>query len=235
MATHKKFNLTHYLVIGPENTLERDPLTIIEQAIRAGITFIQIRAKTLSAKETIALTVATAEKIAAMGKQDEVSLVVNDRLDIVLAARAQGAKVDGIHVGQEDIPAAVCRHYLGKNAIIGLSAGTQDIISDISQWDLTTVDYLGVAPLHQTATKPDAGMTQTGEHYTRQLVELKTMKQLTELPIVVGGGVTAKDLPHLVTTGADGYFVVSAITQADDPFQAAQHLVTTWERAKGVE
>ena len=74
------------------------------------------------ARELIALCREAADVLRELGKSDEVVLLVNDRLDVALAAREAGIKVDGIHVGQSDIPAGVCRKYLGDDAVIGLSA-----------------------------------------------------------------------------------------------------------------
>lgn len=71
----------------------------------------QIKSKVASARELIELARLAAEVIALLGKSDEVALLVDDRLNVVLAARKQGIKVDGVHVGQSDIPVAVCREY----------------------------------------------------------------------------------------------------------------------------
>ena len=93
-----KFDLSAYLVIGPENTNGRPIARVIAEAVCAGFTFVQIRAKGADAREIIDLTSAAADVIAAQEKSDAVTLVVNDRLDVVLAAREQGIKVDGVHV-----------------------------------------------------------------------------------------------------------------------------------------
>ena len=83
---------------------------------------MQIRSKECSARDLIAYTIQAADVIAAAGKSKSVALLVDDRLDVALAAREAGAKVDGVHVGQTDIPVEVCRKLLGPNSIVGLSA-----------------------------------------------------------------------------------------------------------------
>ena len=88
----RKFDLSAYLVIGPENTDGRSVARVIAEAVRAGFTFVQIRAKNAEAREIIELTRAAADVIAAQGKSAEVALVINDRMDCVLAAREQGIK-----------------------------------------------------------------------------------------------------------------------------------------------
>lgn len=173
----RDFDLSAYLVIGPENTLGRPVEDIIEQAIRAGMSFIQIRSKEASARQLIEWT-GRASSVIAKTRPAKVALVVNDRLDVVLAARDQGIKVDGIHVGQSDIPVDVCRKYLGEDAIIGLSARTDQLIEYVQSVDPSDIDYFGAGPLHETATKPDCGLSPTGQVITRSLDELSIARKV---------------------------------------------------------
>ena len=223
-----KFDLSAYLVIGPENTNGRPIARVIAEAVCAGFTFVQIRAKHTDAREIIDLTRAAADVIAAQEKSDTVTLVVNDRLDVVLAAREQGVKVDGVHVGQTDIPPDVCRKHLGADAIIGLSARTSELLDYVSHCDTSCIDYFGAGPLHATPTKPEAGRTASGEIVTRSLEELTQLHRISPVPVVVGGGVKAADLPALKATGVEGFFVVSAVAGAMHPYAAAEALVRIW-------
>ena len=224
----RKFDLSAYLVIGPENTSGRPVARVIAEAVRAGFTFVQIRAKGADAREVIELTRAAADVIAAQGKSDAVSLVMNDRLDCVLAAREQGIKVDGVHVGQTDIPVEICRKYLGADAIVGLSARTTELLDYVAHCDTACIDYFGAGPLHPTATKPEAGRTASGEIVTRSLDELAALHRISPVPVVVGGGVKAADLPALRATGVEGFFVISAVAGAAHPYAAAEELVELW-------
>ena len=223
-----KFDLSAYLVIGPENTSGRPVARVIAEAVRAGFTFVQIRAKGADAREVVELTRAAADVIAAQGKSDAVSLVMNDRLDCVLAAREQGIKVDGVHVGQTDIPVEICRKYLGADAIVGLSARTTELLDYVAHCDTACIDYFGAGPLHPTATKPEAGRTASGEIVTRSLDELAALHRISPVPVVVGGGVKAADLPALRATGVEGFFVISAVAGAEHPYSAAEELVCLW-------
>ena len=223
-----KIDLSAYLVIGPENTSGRPVARVIAEAVRAGFTFVQIRAKGADAREVIELTRAAADVIAAQGKSDSVSLVMNDRLDCVLAAREQGIKVDGVHVGQTDIPVEICRKYLGADAIVGLSARTTELLAYAAHCDTACIDYLGAGPLHATATKPEAGRTASGEIVTRSLDELAELHRISPVPVVVGGGVKAADLPALRATGVEGFFVISAVAGAEHPYSVAEELVSLW-------
>lgn len=232
MNKKKSFNLSAYLVIGPENTKGRPVKQIIKDAIDAGFTFVQIRSKTASAQELIQLTREAADVISKAGKSDEITLLVDDRLDVVLAARKEGIKIDGIHVGQSDIPVSVCREYLGNESIIGLSARTHEIFEYIQTADVSQIDYFGVGPLHETMTKPDCGLDTDGKIITRSFTELAQLAKLSPIPVVVGGGVKLKDIPQLAQTGVDGFFVVSAVTEAECPKEAAVKLVEAWKTHK---
>ncbi|MDK6804689.1 thiamine phosphate synthase [Aerococcus sp. UMB7834] len=229
-SARKNFDLSAYLIIGPENTPDRSPLDIIQLALEAGFTFIQIRSKILDAKPWIELTIQAADLIKKMGLQDKVSLVVNDRLDVVLAAREAGAKVDGIHVGQTDLPVALCRKYLGPDAIIGLSATALELIDYVKHEDVSEVDYFGAGPLHASPSKPEAGHFEGQDLVTRTYDELEQLAQVSPIPVTIGGGVTLADLPDLAQTGVDSFFVISAVTAAEDPGQAAKDLVSSWKQ-----
>ena len=224
----RKFDLSAYLVIGPENTNGRPVEGIISASVRAGFTFVQIRAKHAEVREIIDLARAAADVIAAQEKSEAVTLVINDRLDAVLAAREHGVKVDGIHVGQGDIPPDICRKYLGTDAVIGLSARTSALIEYVKACDTSHIDYFGAGPLHATATKPDAGRTAAGEMVTRSFEELATLHRISPVPVVVGGGVKAADLSALRQTGVEGFFVVSAVASAEHPYAAAEEMVRLW-------
>jgi thiamine-phosphate diphosphorylase len=228
MSIRENFDISAYFVVGPENTKGRTVLPIIKDVIDAGFSCVQIRSKVASARELIELTRAAADVIAQTGKSDEVALLVDDRLDVVLAARKQGIKVDGIHVGQSDIPVDVCREYLGDDSIIGLSARAHELFDYIKTADVSQIDYFGAGPLHETSTKPDCGLDMDGKVITRSFNDLTKLAKISPIPVVVGGGVKLADIPQLAATGVDGFFVVSAVAGADDPGKAAGELAEAW-------
>lgn len=232
MSMRDRLDISAYLVLGPENTLGRPVGDIVLQAIDAGFTIVQVRSKVLDARDLIACAAEAARAIEAAGKQDRVPLLIDDRLDAVLAARDAGIKVDGVHVGQSDVPVETCRKYLGEDAIVGLSARAHEMRDYIATADMSLVDYLGVGPLHETVTKPDCGLDTDGRVITRSLEELADLKRISPKPIVVGGGVKAADIPALAKTGVDGFFVVSAVCGAEDPRAAAAELVNLWKAAR---
>ena len=223
-----KVDISAYLVVGRENTNSRPVAQIVEEAVRAGFTCVQIRSKTASALEMIEDCRLSAQAIAKLGKSESVALLVDDRLDIALAARELGIKVDGVHVGQSDIPVSICRKFLGKDAIIGLSAPTKDLIAYVQSADISQIDYFGAGPVHETATKPDCGMDETGHVITKTFEELTELGRKSPVPIVVGGGVKLRDIQPLKKTGVGGFFVVSAVAGAENPYEEAKKLVDAW-------
>ena len=217
MSIRKKLDISAYLVIGSENC--NQPVEeIVAAAVDEGFTCVQIRSKISSAREIISVLEKSARAIRELGKSDSVALLVDDRLDAVLAAREAGIKVDGVHVGQKDIPVEVCRKFLGEDSIVGLSANTAELVAAA---DAGIVDYLGVGPLHATNTKTDADEAIGFE-------KISALVKVSPLPVVVGGGVKLKDISGLVACGAQGFFVVSAVTGADNPRLAARELVNAW-------
>lgn len=89
----------------------------------------------------------------------------------------------------------------------------------------------GIGPLHETETKRDCGRAADGSIITKSFEDLAALHAASPVPIVVGGGVKTADLPQLKATGVDGFFVVSAVCSADDPYAAAKELVDTWQQA----
>ena len=214
-----RLDISSYLVVGSENC-SRPVEDVIAAAVDEGFTCVQIRSKISSAREMISLLEKAAQKIFELGKSETVALLVDDRLDVVLAARELGIKVDGVHVGQNDIPAEVCRKFLGNDSIVGLSASSAE---EFSAANVSIVDYFGVGPLHSTATKNDAGSSLSFE-------KISALAKVSPLPIVVGGGVKLEDIPKLKAAGVAGFFVVSAVTNAPDERLAARELVDAWKK-----
>lgn len=229
MNIRERLDISAYLVIGQENC--NCPVEeIVAAAVSEGFTCVQIRSKVATAREMIDTLEKSSRVIRELGKSDSVALLVDDRLDVVLAAREAGIKVDGVHVGQSDIPVEVCRKYLGADSIVGLSARTEKLIDYVKAADVSQIDYFGAGPLHETQTKPDCGKTADGRIITHSFKELAELVKVSPIPVVVGGGVKVKDLPALAATGVNGFFVVSAVASADNPKLAARELVQEWRK-----
>lgn len=230
MSMRDRLDISAYLVLGPENTKGRPVEDIVRAAVDAGFTCIQIRSKVTEAKDMIELCRKAADVIRELGKSEQVTLLVDDRLDVVLAAREAGIKVDGIHVGQNDIPVSVCRKYLGEDAVVGLTPPKVKFLEYLRGADLSQVDYLGVGPYHETATKHNTSYDENGNLIYRTLEDYVETHRICPVPVVVGGGVKLRDLPELKETGVEGFFVVTAITEADDPADMAKQMVEAWKK-----
>ena len=176
----------------------------VEQAVKGGCTVVQLREKDCSSLEFYE----TALRVKKITDEHKIPLIINDRVDIALAVNA-----DGVHVGQDDLPAASVRRILGGDKVIGVSAGSvREAV--IARED--GADYLGVGAMHATSTKTDADVT--------TVEELKKIREMVDLPIVAIGGMNKQTLPELKGTGVDGIAVVSAVIAADDIERAASEL-----------
>lgn len=227
--------ISKYLVIGKENTKGRPVEDIVFDAVRAGFTCVQIRSKKSTDRqiiEEIACAAHAIDRVCAL-PDDAPSirplLLVDDRPDIAYASRDLGIHIDGVHVGQDDIPAHVCRDMLGEDAVVGLSLPLVHAAAYLKHHDIQDADYLGVSPFHLTSTKPESGHMADGSVHTQTTEDLTKLAKISPLPVVVGGGVQVSDIPAIAHTGIDGFFVVSAICAAPDPYAAAQELCHTWD------
>jgi thiamine-phosphate pyrophosphorylase len=125
-------------------------LSVVREAVAGGVTVVQLREKHATAREFLELTRAVAEAV-----PESVTVIVNDRVDVFLAARKLGARVGGVHLGQSDLPPTVAREMIGPDAVLGLSASTRAQLHD-AQNDPGAIDYVGIGALHATTTKADA-------------------------------------------------------------------------------
>lgn len=189
----------------------RDLVDVVRQAVAGGVTAVQVREKDGSARDFLATVTRIADVL-----PPGVGLIVNDRVDVYLAARTAGVRVDGVHIGQDDLPLPLVRALVGPSATIGVSAATPTELAAAGD-----ADYVGIGALHVTPTKVDAPPPLGLDGFAR-------LAALTPLPAVAIGGVTAADLPALRAAGAAGAAVVSAVCDADDPRAAAASLARAW-------
>lgn len=201
----KTFDLSLYLVTDRSLSLGRPLDYIVDEAIKGGVTMVQLREKACSSKEFYELAIRLKSSL----RHHNIPLIINDRLDIALACDA-----DGLHIGQDDIPYPIARQILGTNKIIGLSVeNVQDAI-EANKFD---VDYIGISPVFGTPTKTD----------TAQPLGLNGVREITQIskhPSVGIGGINMSNAQDIIRAGADGISVVSAIMSANEPKLAALQL-----------
>jgi thiamine-phosphate diphosphorylase len=211
--------LRTYVVTDARAAGPRDVLDVVRAAVAGGASAVQLREKTASARALFELVMRVAEVTAG-----HALLLVDDRVDVFLAARTAGARVDGVHLGQSDLPVGLARHLVGPEAVVGLTANTRAHLDDVAALPGGTVDYLGVGVIRPTATKPDHPVPLGYEGFAR-------IAAATPLPCVAIGGVTVADTRPLKAAGATGLAVVSAVCAAPDPARAARELAEAWEAA----
>ncbi|WJX99799.1 thiamine phosphate synthase [Curtobacterium sp. 458] len=191
-------------------------LGVVRAAVAAGVRTVQVRDKQASARGLTGLAAAVADAVG-----DRATVVVDDRLDVVLAARHAGHRVAGVHLGQSDVPVTAARALLGPAAHVGLTANTPEHLAAVAALPAGTVDLLGVGVVHPTTTKPDHPAPLGVDGFAR-------IAAVTGLPCVAIGGVTLDDVAPLRAAGAAGVAVVSGICAAADPGAAAAAYVTAW-------
>lgn len=220
--------MTAYFVLGPQDVEPqgRTVLDAVEQALAGGITFLQLRAKPGDAGDILEL----ARQISAVLPAGEPGVdrpyfVIDDRVDVAWAARREGLPVDGVHVGQTDLPVRHVRALLGKDAVIGLSTGSV-AEAEAAAPLADVIDYVGIGPYHDTISKADAPDGLGAERFRA------VAQAARPLPNCAIGGVTPADAPQIAANGGDGLCVISFICRAPSIEQAARDLRSAWENAR---
>lgn len=184
----------------------RDILWLIEEAVAGGATIIQLRGKKWTGRDFLRIGVETVELLRPKG----IPLIINDRVDIALACRA-----DGVHLGQDDLPVRAAREILGRDRFIGISVNTP---AEASRAEEEGADYSGAGPVFATLSKPDL----------QPLLGLEGLRRIraeTRLPILAIGGITPASTVEVVAAGADGVAVISAIASAVSPRQVSTEFI----------
>ncbi|WP_158125157.1 thiamine phosphate synthase [Vibrio fluvialis] len=178
---------------------------VVKQAIAGGVSLVQVREKQGDVRTFIERAAAVKAVLSGSG----VPLIINDRVDVALAVHA-----DGVHLGQSDMPATLARQLLGPDKLIGLSVENEQ---QFEQAQSLPVDYLGLSAIFATPTK-----TNTVKHWG--LDGLNWAMARSRLPMVAIGGLNTSNIGAVAQTGVQGIALVSAISHAPDPQQAARDL-----------
>ena len=199
-----------YLVTDEACLHGRPLLKCVEEALAAGVTLVQYRAKAADG----GVLYAEACRLKELCDKYGVPLIINDRLDIALAVGAAG-----VHLGQDDLPCAVARRLLGEDYIIGVSAhNPAEAVQAVSEG----ADYLGCGAVFGTATKHDVAKL--------GLENLRAIRKAVAVPMVGIGGITADNYAEVLATGADGAAIVSGILAQDDIGAVVKKLVATKQK-----
>ncbi|TKX31737.1 thiamine phosphate synthase [Campylobacter estrildidarum] len=194
-------DLKLYLVASRGKRSDEIFLNILEEAIKGGVSIIQLREKELNSREFYEL----GKKVQKLCKIYKIPFLINDRIDIALALDA-----DGVHLGQEDLEISIARRLLGEKKIIGLSLKTLEQLDFIE-----SADYLGCGAIKTTPTKESS------------LINLKTLDQICKkspIPVVAIGGIDKEVIFELKSIDLAGVAVVRAIMDANNPYLVAKEL-----------
>ncbi len=182
------------------------PVAQSEKALKGGATMIQLRHKSASGSDLYYWSL----RIQELCHADNALFIVNDRLDIALAVDA-----DGVHLGQQDIPAKTARNLLGTGKIIGISASS---VGEADTAVRSGCDYVGLGHIYPTASKNKSGDPLGTGYITR-------VSRNLSVPVIAIGGVTEENVCEVIGAGAAGIAVISAVADAPDPEKAASVLI----------
>lgn len=197
-------DLSLYLVTDKSDNVE-EFLNTIEEAIKGGVSLVQIREKTAETLDFYNLAL----KVKEITTRYNVPLIINDRVDVALAIDA-----DGVHVGQSDMPCDITRKLIGPDKILGVSAHN---IKEAKKAEKDGADYLGSGAVFPTPTKDDANR-----------ITKKDLKEITDsvnIPVVAIGGINLDNANELKDTGIKGLSVVSAIMSSENPKKSSEELL----------
>lgn len=199
-----KIDYTLYLVTDSDILKGRKLETIVYQAIRGGVSLVQLREKNAGSLDFYMI----AKKVKEVTDEFNVPLIINDRIDIALSVDAAG-----VHIGQEDLPCKIARQILPKDKIIGVSVHN---IEEAVRAQEDGADYLGCGAVFTTSTKSDVS--------NLTIDKLAEIKKSVNIPVVAIGGINQGNVSSLRNTNIDGVAVVSAIVGEDDPKLAAENI-----------
>jgi len=200
------FEKSLYLVTDRKLSLGRPLISVVEEAVKGGVTMVQLREKDCTTSEFYKIAMELKECL----RPYNVPLIINDRIDIALACDAEG-----LHIGQSDMPYDVARKLMGSNKIIGLSVENIEQAKRANDLD---VDYIGVSPVFGTPTKTDTAPA-------LGLEGLRDISAISRHPIVAIGGININNAKEIIEAGAGTIAVVSSVMSAENPKLAAEELV----------
>lgn len=205
-----RVDYTLYLVTDRRLMSSKTVEESVASAIEGGVSVVQLREKDCASREFYELAV----RVRKITAPRNVPLIINDRIDICLAADA-----DGVHLGQKDLPCGEARKILGGGKIIGVSAALPE---EARQAQADGADYLGVGAVFATGTKSDT------RPVTPEII--REIRAAVTIPFVVIGGVNAENIGRLYGLGINGAAVVSAVVAQSDVTDAARTMRKAAER-----
>jgi len=205
---------TLYVVLDRTVARGRDLDDLLAAAIEGGCRMVQLREKEWPSGRVLPL----AQRLRARCRATGVTFVVNDRVDLALALDA-----DGVHLGQDDLPARLARPLLAPGMILGISTHS---VSQARAAQADGADYVAVGSMFATRSKAEFELV--GPELVRKL------RAEIRVPLVGIGGITHDNVDEVIRAGADGVAVISAVCAADDPRAASARFVALIQAGRGL-
>jgi thiamine-phosphate pyrophosphorylase len=206
----EQLDLRLYAIVDPENTGGHDLVDLVRAVAAGGATLVQLRDKVNDTGRMVEEARALKAALAPFG----VPLIVNDRVDVALAAGSAG-----VHVGQDDMRVEDARRLLGPGPFIGLSIRTPE---QAAAAPLAQLDYVGIGGVYSTLSKARAKAA-IGLEGLREVVKVLRAR-VGNFPMCGIAGITAANAEPVIAAGADGVSVISALSHRSDPQAAAREL-----------
>ncbi len=213
MPAVNPFDLSVYVITDNRLSRGRSAGEVVTEAIAGGATCIQLREKELSTREYFQV----AEEIRELTLGKGVTFIVNDHVDVAIAVKA-----DGVHLGQDDLPAAAARRIMPPHMILGVTARN---LQQALQFEEVGASYLGVGAVYHTATKDNTG----------QPIGLQALAEICShvtIPVVGIGGINATGAGSVILAGASGVAVVSAVVSVPDIAGATREVASAVYEAR---
>ena len=201
----KELNTKMYFITDSSAYNEDEFLFRVEEALKGGVTLLQLREKNKDTREYIQL----AQKVHQISKKYNVPLIIDDRVDVAMASDAEG-----VHLGQSDMPIDTARKILGDNFIIGATTKTVEQAKEAYEQG---ADYLGVGAIYPTTTKVKTVLT--------SVETLNDICNAVPIPVNAIGGLNKDNIDVLKNCNIKGICVVSAIMKAESPYEATRELI----------
>lgn len=205
----KPFDLSVYFVMGTENCVDEEPLSVLEDALKNGVTMFQFREKgpnALTGEQYITF----ARNCQSLCKKYNVPFIVNDDVELAITLDA-----DGIHVGQDDASLKDIRDQF-KDKIVGVSVHNKNELDDAVSGG---ADYVGIGSIYVTMSKPDA------EHNKGITMIKEVRSYYPDFPIVGIGGITTTNASPIIQAGANGVAIISAICRSHNRKETIKHFL----------
>lgn len=201
-----------YLITDRRLSRGRSEIEVVKRALSGGVDMVQYREKHLPDDEFRQ----TATELLKVTKRKDIALIINDRVEIAAEIDA-----DGVHVGQEDLDCEKAREMLGGDKIIGVSASNVEQATKAIE---AGADYLGLGPIYQTDTKEI--------DYPRGINLIKEVRAQSPIPIFAIGGINLENVGAVLSAGASGVAVISAIVSADQIASTCRQFVAEIQKSR---